>query len=136
MTRASPWFREGLRFSCRQCGACCTGEPGHVFLRRGEAAAIASSLGMKEKDFRHLFARKAGGRTSLKEESDGRCVFYEEGCLIYGVRPLQCRTFPFWLWNLARRENWDAVARECPGIGREQHYTFEEIEELVAKRIR
>ncbi len=136
MTRSDPWYGEGLRFSCRQCGACCTGEPGYVFLQRGEACAIASSLGMKERDFRRLFTRKAGGRTSLKEKSDGRCVFYEEGCRIYGVRPLQCRTFPFWLWNLARRENWDTMARECPGIGRGRFYTFEEIEELVAKRIR
>ena len=136
MTRTSPWYREGLRFSCRQCGACCTGDPGYVFLRRGEGAAIAASLGMKEKEFRRVFTRKAGGRTSLMEESDGRCVFYEEGCRIYAVRPVQCRTFPFWFWNLARRENWETLARDCPGMDRGRRYSREEIEERLAKRIR
>jgi len=107
-----------------------------VFLRRGEAAAIASSMGIEEKEFRRVFTRKAGGRTSLKEETDGRCVFYEEGCRIYGARPVQCRTFPFWLWNLVKRESWDTMARECPGMNRGRRYTQEEIEERLAKRIR
>jgi Fe-S-cluster containining protein len=136
MTRSEPWYREGLRFSCRQCGACCTGDPGYVFLRRGEAAAIAASLAMKEKEFRRVFTRKAGGRTSLKEESDGRCVFYDEGCRVYDVRPVQCRTFPFWYWNLAKRENWETVAGECPGMNRGCRYSREEIEDLAAKRVR
>ena len=26
------WYSEGLRFECTQCGACCSGEPGYVWV--------------------------------------------------------------------------------------------------------
>lgn len=131
-----PWYDEGLRFGCRQCGSCCGGEPGYVFLRRGEAVAIAGHLGVSLEDFRRTWTRKAGDRTSLREESDGRCVFLgREGCRIYQVRPVQCGTFPFWLWNLVQRENWDETARDCPGMGRGRLYSREEIEEFLSTLI-
>jgi Fe-S-cluster containining protein len=133
---SDPWFREGLRFQCRRCGACCTGEPGYVYLRRGEAGAIAAFAGLGVKEFRARYTRKDHGRTSLGEESDGRCVFFEEGeCRIYQVRPVQCRTFPFWRWNTASRENWKTMAGECPGLGKGKLFSLEEIRSLLAKKI-
>ena len=41
-----------------------------------------------------------------------------KGCVIYPVRPAQCRTWPFWESNLRSRKNWDSIAEGCPGIGR------------------
>ena len=33
MTADSPeWYRDGLRFECTRCGACCTGAPGYVWV--------------------------------------------------------------------------------------------------------
>ena len=32
--RAEPWYRDGLRFACTRCGACCTGAPGYVWVDR------------------------------------------------------------------------------------------------------
>ena len=29
---AEPWYRDGLRFECTRCGACCTGAPGYVWV--------------------------------------------------------------------------------------------------------
>ena len=133
---SKPWYGEGLRFTCRRCRSCCGGEPGYVFLRRGEAEAIAAHLGIGEEEFRGTWTRQAGDRSSLREEKDGRCVFLgEEGCRIYSVRPVQCRTFPFWLWNLVKRENWNETALECPGMGRGRLYSRKEIEEFLARLI-
>lgn len=106
-----------------------------MFLAEGEAVLIASHLGITVESFHERCTRRADGRTSLTEEADGRCVFYgEEGCLIYPVRPGQCRTFPFWEWNVGSRENWEQTARDCPGMERGKLFTVEEIEELLAVR--
>lgn len=134
--KKNPWFEEGLKFSCRRCGDCCTGDPGYVFLRRGEAKIMAEFLKMPLKEFRESYTRKVGGKTSLIEEKDGRCTFLgDDGCRLYDSRPVQCRTFPFWLWVIARRENWNETARDCPGMNRGRRYTRQEIEDLLSLRI-
>jgi hypothetical protein len=131
------WYEEGLQFSCRRCGSCCTGEPGYVFLRKEDGTAIADFLGLKEETFREVYTRKALGRISLSEEKDGRCVFFTgRGCRIYAARPVQCRTFPFWSWHLSRSENWDDAALECPGMGRGKLHSQEEIKEKLSRRRR
>jgi hypothetical protein len=131
------WYEEGLQFSCRRCGSCCTGEPGYVFLGQEEGAAIADFLGLGEETFREVYARKALGRWSLSEEKDGRCVFFTaEGCRIYAVRPRQCRTFPFWAWHLSRPASWDEAARECPGMGKGKLHSREEIKGKLSGRRR
>jgi hypothetical protein len=133
-SRNEAWFEGGLRFSCRRCGSCCTGEPGYVFLRSQDAASIAAFLGLGEEAFCEAYTRKSDGRTSLSEEEDGRCVFFTtRGCRIYAVRPVQCRTFPFWSWHLSRPENWDEAARECPGMGNGKLHSREEIKERLSR---
>ncbi len=41
----SPWYRDGLAFTCTQCGACCTGAPGYVWVDAAEIAALAALRG-------------------------------------------------------------------------------------------
>src|SRR5690606_15561824 len=38
------WYRDGLRFECTQCGNCCTGMPGHVWVDEADIARIAEYL--------------------------------------------------------------------------------------------
>lgn len=136
MSRTEWWFGEGLRFACTRCGACCTGEPGYVFVDDREVRAVAAFVGVEESSFRAEHTRPAEGRVSLNEEPDGGCVFHSaEGCLIYPVRPRQCRTFPFWLDVVRKRENWVEAGRECPGIGRGRLYGAAEIMRLIADRM-
>lgn len=53
------------------------------------------------------------------------------GCSIYAVRPLQCRTWPFWPENVADRESWDRAARKCPGMNRGcRHFDRDRIDAL------
>ena len=39
-----PWYRYGLSFECTQCGNCCTGGPGFVWVEEEEIRAIADFL--------------------------------------------------------------------------------------------
>ena len=41
-----PWYAEGLRFECTQCGNCCSGGPGAVWFTSEEAGGMARALGL------------------------------------------------------------------------------------------
>ena len=119
------WFAPGLRFTCTQCGNCCTGAPGYVWFDEAEAAAMAKLVGLTPSQFRQAYARRLGGRWSLREvERDGKldCVFLKRSadgralCSVYSARPQQCRTWPFWPENLANRAAWRRAAGNCPGM--------------------
>lgn len=115
----TPWYADGLRFECTRCGRCCTGE-GYVWVSQARVREIAEFLGMPPEDFGRRYLRRVGGRLSLVEKQSSDCVFWERqrGCLIYPVRPTQCRTFPFWPESLESPEAWRRLEAEVPGIGR------------------
>jgi Fe-S-cluster containining protein len=47
------------------------------------------------------------------------CPFLDGSrCSVYGARPAQCETFPFWPENLKTKKRWNELASFCPGIGR------------------
>ncbi len=127
-TATRPWYAEGLRFTCTQCGNCCTGPPGQVGLSAEEAHRIAKRLGLEVEAFYRRFAHRVDGRWSLVEHKTDHgydCVFLDRRtnpgraiCSIYEARPAQCRTWPFWPQNLTSRRAWTAVRRRtpCPGM--------------------
>ena len=47
------WYSEGLRFECTQCGACCSGEPGYVWVDEAEIAAMANEMKMSVDAIEH-----------------------------------------------------------------------------------
>lgn len=115
------WYREGLRFECTQCGNCCGGAPGYVWVSREEIGEISKFLGLTEKEFGRRYLRRVGFKYSLVEKRDYDCIFLRRengraGCAIYPVRPLQCRTWPFWSLNLKTPESWRSAAENCPGM--------------------
>ena len=61
------WYADGLRFSCTQCGDCCTGPPGYVWVDETEAKNIADYLNISIAKFHNLYTHKASGRTTLNE---------------------------------------------------------------------
>lgn len=119
------WYTDGLRFECTQCGVCCTGAPGYVWLTRAECDELAEFLGLSGDEFVRRYVRLVGRRRSLVEEPNGDCIFYDDGCTVYPVRPGQCRTFPFWPENLKSRGAWEEVSEECEGIGQGPLYSLE-----------
>lgn len=134
------WFEpDGLRFECTQCGACCTGPPGAVWFDEDEGRAIASHLGLGYDEFLKTYAffvRGEGGGWSLREretEHGHDCVFLDRSgggggvCSLYGLRPTQCRTYPFWPEMVASVRAWADAARHCEGIGRGGFVSVESI---------
>ncbi len=127
------FFENGLRFECQRCGRCCTGEPGTVYVAPDEIKAIAEFLKIDESRFKKEYLYPYKDSYSIKELSDGSCIFYKDNsCLIYPVRPRQCKAYPFWLKNLRNEDRWNQVARECPGVGKGRVYDVEEILEIVS----
>ena len=127
----SYFFDNGIFFRCRRCGHCCTGTPGVVRVNASEIAEIARFLSLAEDRFisEHLVKFEDG--FSIREDGQGRCLFFNEGCAIYPVRPRQCKTYPFWFNNLRSFQNWSAVVAECPGIGEGRLFSKEEILQLI-----
>ena len=119
------WYEEGLRFSCTQCGNCCTGPPGAVWFNDTEGKAMAKQLGIEVADFYEQFAHKIGSKWSLREqEIEGKfdCIFLDRSsekpsCKLYSSRPLQCRTWPFWKENLRSPQAWAQAKRATPCEG-------------------
>ena len=133
------WYAEGLKFTCTQCGNCCTGGPGYVWLQGDELHKIAQYLNADMAEILHRYCRPLDGRVSLKENKNSNgeydCVFLtSQGgrriCGIYSVRPLQCRTWPFWDGNLAGPKMWENTAEKCPGIGSGKHYSQSHVEKI------
>lgn len=126
------WYRSGLHFSCTECGACCTGAPGFVWVTLAEIEALAAHLQLEVETFSRLYLRKVEKRFSLREDpKNGDCCFLKgKKCTVYAVRPHQCRTYPFWPQNLTSPQAWKEAAQECEGIHDEAPLlSYEEIEE-------
>jgi Fe-S-cluster containining protein len=146
-----PWYANGLSFTCTQCGNCCTGGPGYVWISKVEIERLADFLKLSVDETIKQHTRRVSGRVSLKEhrtpaglydcnflkeidaerEVDGQRVRYKKRiCTIYPVRPLQCRTWPFWDGILQSEKSWTLASRGCPGMDIGRVRSVEEIERL------
>lgn len=128
----STWYQDGLRFRCTQCGDCCTGAPGYVWVTKQEIADLAEFFDdLDVEAFEAEYVRKVGIRRSLIEYDNGDCVFFDNKkrcCTVYEARPLQCRTWPFWDSNLRSPEAWQETCEVCPGSGKGKLYSWDHIE--------
>ena len=117
-----PWYKDGLRFQCTECGKCCSGTPGFVWVGEEEMMAMANALNISIDLFKRRYVRQRDNRYALVEQKsknsqDYHCIFLKDKkCLVYQARPIQCRTFPWWPENLNSEESWQLAAKECEGI--------------------
>ncbi len=107
--------------ACEECGGnCCTGESGHIWVSVQKIPEMAAFLEMESGEFIEKYLEKSGYRYTLKEkvavEGEFDCIFFDRNagrCTVYPVRPMQCRTFPFWDYF---KDNEEELRNECPGI--------------------
>jgi Fe-S-cluster containining protein len=127
-----PWYKDGLRFQCTQCGDCCTGAPGFVWVNAEEIRLLAEAVtGGNVAAFEKKYVRLVGVRKSLIEYANGDCVFFDtklRKCTVYEARPRQCKTWPFWDSNLKSPEDWQHTCEVCPGSGKGKLYELDLIE--------
>ncbi len=132
-----PWYVSGLHFECIQCGRCCSGPgEGYIWVTKPEIKLIADFLKMTTGELRRKYLRRISLRTTIIEHYTTKdCIFLQHidgqrRCIIYPVRPSQCRTWPFCPDNLSRPDAWNKAAEKCPGINRGKICTCEEIEKI------
>lgn len=127
----SKWYEAGLGFACTQCGNCCSGAPGYVWVTPEEIDKIAEFLNQDTLTKDQL--RRVGRGWSLTELKTGECIFLKKHgdkrvCGIYPVRPLQCRTWPFWDMLLESPDTWNQAGKGCPGMNKGPSHSFVQIE--------
>jgi Fe-S-cluster containining protein len=127
----------GLGFECQQCGACCSGpRPGYIWVTKPQIGLIADFLKEPIEQVRRKYIRRVGFRTTIIEQPYSKdCIFLRRinnrpECIIYPVRPNQCRTWPFWPENLKSPAAWNEANKKCPGINQGRRYEFEQIEKI------
>ena len=137
LKKKTPWYVGGLHFECIQCGRCCSGPgEGYIWVTKPEIEFIADFLKITTDQLRRKYLRRVSLRMTIIEHHTTRdCIFLqniegERRCIIYPVRPSQCRTWPFWSDNLSKPGDWNKAAEKCPGINRGKLYTCEEIEKI------
>ena len=112
------WYKSGLPFKCTQCGECCSGGPGYVWVKEDEIQEMADFLKISPEEFVRKYTRKVGERIALLEHPKNfDCVFLKDKkCQLYDARPKQCRTFPWWKEHLTSRKAWNEAGSQCEGI--------------------
>jgi Fe-S-cluster containining protein len=135
------WYAAGLHFECAECGECCSGpSEGYIWVSKPEIQIIADFLKITPGQLRQEYLKRVGLRTTIIEQAGTKdCIFLQESggqkrCVIYAVRPSQCRSWPFWPSNLASPNAWNQAAQKCSGINRGKYYSFEEIEKIKREK--
>jgi len=135
MSESNVWYSEGLQFECTQCGNCCSGEPGFIWVTDEEMQRIAEYRGISIGELKIHFTKYYGRRVSLREYANGDCIFLDgqsRRCSIYPVRPAQCRTWPFWNSNLESPAAWESAKSVCPGMGKGKLVQLEVIQQQAS----
>ncbi len=103
-----PWFSQGLRFKCTGCGKCCTGSPGYVFLSQDDFQGLADHLALSTEEFAARYTYQIDDKISLIDRpSSSECIFLKDNqCSVYEARPVQCRTFPWWIHLIESPDDW------------------------------
>jgi len=112
-------LQQALHFKCTGCGKCCTGGEDHyVAMSKMEAKRIQKHLGVSSAWFRRRYVNHLTRNTLTARMHNGRCVFLNDNgkCRIYQLRPVQCKTYPYWPELLENKQTWDSEAVHCEGI--------------------
>lgn len=132
-----PWYKEGLRFQCTQCGRCCSGPPGFVWLTQKDIKRFSQYFEISEEAFLRKYTRQVGLRVSLLEvenTSSFDCIFLKNRkCSVHTHRPEQCRSYPFWSAILESKDHWEIEETYCEGINHPEANIIP-LEEIIDKK--
>ncbi|MFX1374641.1 MAG: YkgJ family cysteine cluster protein [Promethearchaeota archaeon] len=160
-----------IRFSCTRCGNCCTDINTLVNVTFLDISRIIKSLKLDLKESLDIFGfyvhkkgltqetlrkmvvspietEKGPAFIGIMKNNQGTCFFYDnknKKCLIYSLRPMFCRSFPF-SFKLSNNEknsgekkfliSFTVKAKEyCPGIGNDAPFIDLEHWQDLAQRI-
>lgn len=127
------WYKDGLRFSCTQCGACCSGKPGaRVAVDAYELARLEERIGSP------LATEQRRGCQTLVLTISGDCPLLgpvcsgKRLCSVYGQRPRSCCTpWPFVRRHLDSPAAWVRASESCPGMNSGELHSRDRIEAML-----
>lgn len=131
------WWEDGVRFQCQGSGRCCVsrGEYGYVYLTLEERRKMAKFLKLSTSAFTRKYCQKTDGIYHLKDGDGPECIFLTgKRCSVYEVRPMQCRTWPFWPEVMNAKAWAKEVQAFCPGVGKGRLISGEEIRFILEKQ--
>jgi Fe-S-cluster containining protein len=133
------FYKDGLCFSCQRCSSCCRFDPGFVNLSEQDLEKLQKWATMDRENCISSWCRwvsKGDGfeYLCLKEKSNFDCILWDNGCMAYELRPLQCSSYPFWSSLLSDIDWWEANGRDCPGINKGKRHELAEIEGHLTAR--
>ncbi|HKL85035.1 MAG TPA: YkgJ family cysteine cluster protein [Treponemataceae bacterium] len=134
-----PFYSNGLRFTCQRCSACCRFDPGFVNISEQDLTRLCTWSGMTREVFIETYCRWVNRFDGyeylyLLEKDNCDCILWDQGCIAYEYRPLQCSSYPFWPSTMMDKDYWDAYAQTCPGINTGSLHSMEEIEGHLTRR--
>lgn len=135
------YHKTPVRFKCTQCSQCCYGgKYAYVRASTQEIENIILFMNIEAEIFRNDYLIKLvdhGYGIRMKQSliakavgKKGHCMLLNEDgkCSVYHVRPIQCRTYPFWPEILISEEKWNSEVNRCEGINRGDIVDIEHIE--------
>jgi Fe-S-cluster containining protein len=108
-----------VRFACQAgCIRCCDTK-GFVYITEKDLRQMAKHSGLSAKVFETRYVVRYRRLLRLRKPRNSQCHFLTaEGCSVHAVKPVQCRTYPFWPELVEQRAAWKDEGKRCPGIGK------------------
>lgn len=108
-----------MRFTCQPgCTRCCDTQ-GFVYITENDLARLAKYLKLSATAFEKQYVIRYGQTLRLRKPRNSQCHFLiDGGCSVHVVKPVQCRTYPFWPELVENRAAWKGEAARCPGINK------------------
>ncbi len=108
-----------LRFACQPgCTRCCDTK-GFVYLTEADLLNLAAYVGMTAEAFEAKYVVRYRKILRFRKPPNAQCYFLgKSGCEVHAVKPVQCRTYPFWPELVEDRKAWKEESARCPGIGK------------------
>jgi len=129
-----------VRFRCDRCTLCCGDAENRVrsiLLLRTEAERIAQRTSRYVSEFADKVSGFEPYLYRMRKNSGGKCLFLKDNrCVIYGIRPLICRFYPFELKSAGGDRYVFAYTNECPCIGIGPNLKREYFDRLFRKFIK
>ena len=106
-------------FNCTACGDCCRGG-GNVYFSDEELQNLKEYLNLDAEKWKLLVKKLINFRKNRLHvhSSSKACIFIgsENRCRIYPVRPLQCRSYPYWPSVFESKAELLSHMKKCPGF--------------------
>ena len=79
------WWKDGIPFSCTQCGKCChiRNDMAFVFVNTSERKLLATAKNISLKDFERTYCSQDKNKHWHLKFKNDTCIFLK-GCLVFG----------------------------------------------------